>query len=70
VIVPPERVEGAVEQHGLDPLVVVEPLQVAQVRCRGRDVRVQVRAAVAGHLEVVGGRHGGAAQPLADAADP
>jgi len=31
------RVERAVEQHGLDAHVVVEPFQVPQIRGRGRD---------------------------------
>ncbi len=37
---PPGRVECAVEEEGLDPHMVVKPLQVAQVRRRRRDMHV------------------------------
>src|SRR5690242_9442994 len=56
------RVEGAVEQHPLDPLVVVEVLQVPQVRQGRAHVRVQVRRAVPGDLQVVGGGQARAAE--------
>ena len=62
------RVEGAVEEHALDPLVVMEVLQVAQVRHGHGDLRVQVRRAVPGHLDVVRGGQRGAAEELGDAA--
>ena len=48
------RVERAVEEHRLDADVVVEPLQVAQVRGGRGDVGVQVRAAVARYLQAEG----------------
>ncbi len=46
-------VECAIEEHRLEPDVVVEPFQVAQVG-RGRaDVGVQMRPAVAGDFQAV-----------------
>src|SRR3954471_8058339 len=61
-------VEGALEEQRLDTYVVVEPFQVAKVGRGGGHVGMQVRAAVAGDLQVVGGRDGGDAEPLGDAA--
>ena len=49
------RVQGTVEEHRLDADVVVEVLQVAEVRGRGRDVGVQVRGAVTGDLQSLRG---------------
>jgi pyruvate dehydrogenase (quinone) len=46
-------VQGAVEEHPLDPLVVVEVLDVPQVGHSDANPRVQVGGAVPGHLEVV-----------------
>src|ERR1700740_348791 len=46
------RAERSVEQHLLDALVVVEVLDVPQIRRAGRDLCVQVRRAVAGNLHV------------------
>ena len=46
----------------------MEVLEVAQVGDGGGDVRVQVGRAVAGDLQAAGGRHGGGALPLGDAA--
>jgi hypothetical protein len=64
------RDKGAVEQHLLDPLVIVEILHVPQVRHCGRDVRVQVRRAMPGDLQAVRCRQPGAAEELGDAAAP
>jgi hypothetical protein len=47
---PAGRVQGAVEEHPLDPLVVVKVLDVPQVRYRGAHPRVQVGRAVPGNL--------------------
>ena len=55
---------GAVEQHGLDANVVVEPFQVSQVRCGGRSVKMQIGGAVPGDLQVVRGSNGGDALPF------
>src|SRR5450759_4729195 len=65
---PAGRVEGAVEEHRLDPDVVVEPFQVPQVRGGGSDMGVQVRAAVPGNVQAVGGRDCRDPHPFGDAA--
>jgi hypothetical protein len=57
-------------QHQFDPLVVVEVLQVPQVRHRGGHVRVQVRRAVPRDLQVVSCGERGAAEELGDPAAP
>ena len=59
---------GAVEQHGLDPRVVMEVLKVTQVGNGGGDVGMQVRRAVAGDLKAAVGSHGGGPLPFGDAA--
>ena len=48
--------------------MIVEVLEVTQVGDGGGHVGVQVRRAVAGDLQAPGGRHGGDALPLGDAA--
>ena len=57
---PARRVQGAVEEHPLDPLVVMEVLDVPQVRHRYAHPRMQVGRTVPGDLQVVRCR-----QPLA-----
>src|SRR6202000_1892132 len=65
---PAGGVEGAVKEHRFDPDVVVEPLQVPEVRDGRGGVGVQVRRAVPGDLEPEGSRDGPGPQPLGDAA--
>jgi hypothetical protein len=67
---PAVGVQGAVEQHALDPLVVVEVFDVPQVGHRHARPRVQVGGAVPGDLEVMPRRQGTGAQKLGDAAAP
>ena len=62
--------EVAVEDHRLDADVVVEPLQMAQVRCGGGNVGVQLGCAVPRNFQVVGRRHRRDAHPFGVAAAP
>jgi hypothetical protein len=62
--VPAIGVQGAFEEHPLDPLVVVEILDVPQVGHGDADACVQVGCAVPGDLEVVRCRQGRPAQEL------
>lgn len=55
---------NAAEQQRLQPDVVDEPLDVAQVRHRGRDRGVHHGGAVARDVEAVGGGKSGAPEPL------
>jgi hypothetical protein len=59
----------AVEQQVLDADVVVEPLEMPEVRRRGGDGEVQVRGAVRRDIEVVGGRDRGDPEPRATGED-
>ena len=65
-----DGVERSVEEHPLDPLMVVEVLNVPQVRHRRPDMRVQVESAVPGDLQVVCCRQRRAADELGNAAAP
>ncbi|ETZ35022.1 hypothetical protein L843_3216, partial [Mycobacterium intracellulare MIN_061107_1834] len=51
----------------LDAVVIVEVLQVPQIRDGGGDVGVQVGGAMPGDVHVAGGGHGGGAHPVGDA---
>ena len=46
--------EGAVEEHGLDAVMIVEVLDVPEVRDRGRDRSVKSGSAVPGDQQMVG----------------
>ncbi len=48
---PAGGVQCTVKEHALDPLVIVEVLDMAQVRHRRADVRVQVRRAMGRHIQ-------------------
>ena len=67
---PAVGVQGAVEEHPFDPLMVVEVLDVAQAGHGHAGMCVQIRRAVRGNLQVVRGGQGGAAEELGEAAAP
>ena len=45
---------GAFKEHGLDPMVVVEVLHVAQIGHHGGDRSVEIRRTMPGNLGVMG----------------
>ena len=57
------RRECAIEEHGLDAVVVVEVFEVAEVGDRGGNMGVEVGGAVRGELSVVGIGEGGDLPP-------
>src|SRR5438034_6708983 len=65
---PAARVHHAVEEHALDALMVVEILDVAQVRDRHTNVRVQVRRTVRRDVQAGAGGEGRRGEEAGDPA--